>query len=50
MQRERVIRYWPHDKPIPEGWVKCGEFISQPHASYSILIEQLEGKEKPDES
>lgn len=46
---ERVIRYWPHGKPIPEGWVKCGSMSSAHHGHYSFLIEKLQSNEKPNE-
>lgn len=36
---DRTLRYWPKHKPIPKGWVKCGE-LNNHHGEYAILIEE----------
>ena len=39
-----TMRYWPKDKPIPDGWYEIESFRQSHHFYYSILIKK-EGTE-----
>lgn len=38
---ETEFRYWPKDKPVPEGWEKTGTMERSHHGEWSILIKKV---------
>lgn len=34
-------KYWPKHKPIPDGWVECGNMHLTHHGEYCILIKRV---------
>lgn len=37
-----IVKYWPINKPIPEGWVLKNDLSECHHGEWSVLIEKLE--------
>lgn len=35
------LRYWPKNKPIPDGWVLANDMAGTHHGLYSVLIKQI---------
>lgn len=42
--KKRLFKYWPKDKPIPEGWVIADDLSGTSHGKYSVIIEQTENE------
>jgi hypothetical protein len=40
--KEHVLRYWPHGKPIPAGWVVVDTFADIHHGHHAVLIEKID--------
>ncbi len=40
--KEHVLRYWPHGKPIPAGWIIVDDFRDIHHGYYAVLIEKID--------
>ena len=36
--KEITIRYWPKNKPIPEGWTTHEGLNGTHHGTYSVLL------------
>lgn len=34
--KEHVLRYWPHGKPIPVGWVMVDDFHDIHHGAHAV--------------
>lgn len=41
--KEREMKYWPKDKPIPEGWLLVNDLSGCHHGAFSVLIEKITG-------
>jgi hypothetical protein len=40
--KEHVLRYWPHGKPIPPGWIMVDDFRDIHHGHHAVLIEKID--------
>lgn len=40
MKRDTIVRWWPHDAPIPSGWRYASHEASH-HTRYGIIIEKM---------
>lgn len=45
MNQERVLMYWPINKPLPDGWVEACKMDGN-HGKYSRIIELCRKRKK----